>query len=583
MSILPLLLDHALALPDAGRRYTVLGVPLGRLTVLEHLHTRALRWTREPIRVLTTFEPDAEYERTLRGIGIPLEIAPAERLGELLDAHEPADRLLLLDPSCFALHSPRPDELRRDPSSDQLVRNWVPLLRAAAGLKEYVQVDPQGGVRRIQRFYDGVTRVETSGVAYSYLSVAAARAAAGMPFSSLAEFRCELASRGMPCHDRPLTGDVLDLRAESDLLAAAEHFVRLDLSAGHRDGMLSLAPGVLTAPDARVAHDARLIGPVVVHAGASIENRAVVIGPAVIGRDVNVGSDAIVAQCLVLSGTSVAPHATVRQRVVAAGPGEDWNGAAAPPGRFGRRALDAGPRLSLSAGEDDSGPQHRAYLPVKRTLDFIVALLGLLLLSPLLVVVALLIKLTSPGPMFYLDDREGRGGRTFRCRKFRTMTQGAHAQQRKLYATNEVDGPQFKIKDDPRITPLGYWLRRFNIDELPQLFNVLRGDMSLIGPRPSPFRENQICVPWRNARLSVPPGITGLWQICRSARSVSDFHQWIYYDTLYVRHLSFLLDLRILVATLLTFGGRFSVPLAWLVPVEKQHADAGLPAPIDPA
>jgi lipopolysaccharide/colanic/teichoic acid biosynthesis glycosyltransferase len=112
---------------------------------------------------------------------------------------------------------------------------------------------------------------------------------------------------------------------------------------------------------------------------------------------------------------------------------------------------------------------------------------------------------------------------------------------------------------------VGRWLRRTNIDELPQLFNVLKGQMSLIGPRPSPFRENQICVPWRQARLSVRPGITGLWQVCRHERSAGDFHQWIHYDMLYVKNMSFALDMKILMATLLTLGGRWSVPLSWMI------------------
>ena len=103
------------------------------------------------------------------------------------------------------------------------------------------------------------------------------------------------------------------------------------------------------------------------------------------------------------------------------------------------------------------------------------------------------------------------------------------------------------------------------MDELPQLFNVLRGDMSLVGPRPSPFRENQICVPWREGRLSVRPGVTGLWQVCRKNRSSGDFHQWIEYDLLYVQQISLWLDLKILVATVVTIAGRVPVPAAWLV------------------
>jgi lipopolysaccharide/colanic/teichoic acid biosynthesis glycosyltransferase len=145
------------------------------------------------------------------------------------------------------------------------------------------------------------------------------------------------------------------------------------------------------------------------------------------------------------------------------------------------------------------------------------------------------------------------------------MHQDADARQQELAKANQVDGPQFKITDDPRVTRVGRVLRRLNLDELPQLINVITGDMSLVGPRPSPFRENQLCVPWREARLSVRPGITGLWQICRDERTSGDFHQWIYYDLLYVRERSLVLDAKILVATALSLAGRFTVPISWLL------------------
>jgi lipopolysaccharide/colanic/teichoic acid biosynthesis glycosyltransferase len=127
------------------------------------------------------------------------------------------------------------------------------------------------------------------------------------------------------------------------------------------------------------------------------------------------------------------------------------------------------------------------------------------------------------------------------------------------------------MKHDPRVTRLGRWLRLISLDELPQLINVAMGQMSLVGPRPSPFRENQTCVPWRDARLSVRPGITGLWQVCRHDRSSGDFHQWIYYDMQYVRHMSFLLDLKILIATVITLGGKGHVPLSWMIASSKEH------------
>jgi lipopolysaccharide/colanic/teichoic acid biosynthesis glycosyltransferase len=136
-----------------------------------------------------------------------------------------------------------------------------------------------------------------------------------------------------------------------------------------------------------------------------------------------------------------------------------------------------------------------------------------------------------------------------------------------------MDGPQFKLHRDPRVTRVGRLLRTTNLDELPQLFNVVLGQMSLVGPRPSPFRENQVCVPWRQGRLSVRPGITGLWQVCRRDRASGDFHQWIYFDLLYVQHMSLWLDLKILVATVITLGGRWSIPLSWVM-AERGRGEA---------
>ena len=148
---------------------------------------------------------------------------------------------------------------------------------------------------------------------------------------------------------------------------------------------------------------------------------------------------------------------------------------------------------------------------------------------------------------------------------------GADTRQRVLASANEVDGPQFKVHHDPRYTRLGRFLSISTLDELPQLFNVLLGQMSLVGPRPSPFRENQQCIPWRETRLSVRPGVTGLWQVCRHDRDKGDFHQWIYYDMLYVKHLSFMLDVKLVLATAISLGGRRPVPLRFLLSPAARH------------
>ncbi len=187
---------------------------------------------------------------------------------------------------------------------------------------------------------------------------------------------------------------------------------------------------------------------------------------------------------------------------------------------------------------------------LKRTADIVVSGLGLLVLAPLMLFIALLVKATSRGPTLFAHTRQGRGGKEFGCLKFRTMCDGADALQTALRGQNEVDGPQFKITSDPRLTKIGTFLRQHNLDELPQLINVLRGEMSLVGPRPSPEAENQLCPAWRRARLSVTPGITGLWQVLRMRDDdQSDFQEWIYYDIEYSIHGSIWLDAMLLIYT----------------------------------
>ena len=195
--------------------------------------------------------------------------------------------------------------------------------------------------------------------------------------------------------------------------------------------------------------------------------------------------------------------------------------------------------------------RHRPFYHfAKRLFDIAFALFAIVISLPLCIPVALMIKLYDRGPVFFAHRRETLHGRPFPCLKFRTMITNAEALKQKLREKNQVDGPQFKIAADPRVTPLGNFLRKTNIDELPQFLNVLLGHMSVVGPRPSPLEENQLCPAWREARLSVKPGITGLWQISRSkTRGPTDFQEWIFFDTQYVERRNFLLDIRILLLT----------------------------------
>jgi exopolysaccharide biosynthesis polyprenyl glycosylphosphotransferase len=184
---------------------------------------------------------------------------------------------------------------------------------------------------------------------------------------------------------------------------------------------------------------------------------------------------------------------------------------------------------------------------VKRTFDLIGASLLVIVFSPILAASALAVRFSSRGPILYRSMRPGIGGKPFACLKFRTMYRDADLQQDDLESVNEASGALFKIRDDPRMTSVGRFLRRYSIDELPQLFNVLAGEMSLVGPRPLPQRDFDRLEEWHKKRYLVTPGITGLWQV--SGRSELDFDDLVRLDFLYLERWSVFLDLSILVKT----------------------------------
>ncbi|MEM7782213.1 MAG: sugar transferase [Planctomycetota bacterium] len=185
----------------------------------------------------------------------------------------------------------------------------------------------------------------------------------------------------------------------------------------------------------------------------------------------------------------------------------------------------------------------------KRLIDVIGAGTGILLLTPLFFVAAVAIKWSSPGPIFFRQLREGKDGRQFSILKFRTMVIDAEEKQKELIGLSEQDGPAFKIKNDPRITPVGRYLRKSCVDELPQLFNILIGQMSLVGPRPLPVHESVECRCWQRARLTVLPGLTCIWQ-ARGGRDVR-FEDWMRMDLEYIERRSFFYDIRLIGETIL--------------------------------
>lgn len=206
--------------------------------------------------------------------------------------------------------------------------------------------------------------------------------------------------------------------------------------------------------------------------------------------------------------------------------------------------MDDAPVFTLSMG-----PHDELALRIKRLMDVAISSLALVLLAPLFVLIGILIKLDTQGPILFIQERVGYNKRRFAFYKLRTMTRDAEKRQEEMEHLNEASGPVFKIKYDPRVTKIGKILRKTSMDELPQLFNVLMGDMSLVGPRPLPLRDyKRFEKNWQKRRLSMKPGITCLWQI--QGRNELSFEKWIELDMEYIDHWSLFLDLKILVKTI---------------------------------
>jgi len=356
----------------------------------------------------------------------------------------------------------------------------------------------------------------------------------------------------------PLSFSALsDICRSKEIILRAVNLGGIVLDLETEDGLLSFCDTMLSdIQDSKfdlresntISEDARLIGKVLLGKNIHIGPKAVIIGPTIIGND------ARIADGVVINSSIVGPEACV------------------PGNQFVQRRIIRGTQINMERPvryksrvnllQDSYGP-FRAWPGIsyarcfKRVADFFAAAMVLILFAPVLILVALAIKLTSPGPVFYMDRRQGLHGKEFNCLKFRTMIIGADKIQEILRIVSQVDGPQFKIADDPRINTVGWFLRETYIDEIPQFFNVLFGQMSIVGPRPSPKSENTLCPFWRDARLSVRPGITGLWQVFRTRQPMKDFQEWIHYDIEYVRNLSLWMDLSICWKTAMKLLGNF--------------------------
>lgn len=194
----------------------------------------------------------------------------------------------------------------------------------------------------------------------------------------------------------------------------------------------------------------------------------------------------------------------------------------------------------------------RTYFFIKRTIDIVSSLAGLVLMAPIMLIIAICIKLESKGPVIFSQERVGEKGKIFKMYKFRSMVTNAEELLHKLQEKNEMTGPMFKIKEDPRITKIGKFIRKTSIDELPQLFNVLKGDMSLVGPRPSLPREVKEFTNRQRLRLIAKPGLTCYWQV--SGRNTIGFEEWMELDIKYIEERNTVTDIKLI---LKTFGVLF--------------------------
>ena len=205
--------------------------------------------------------------------------------------------------------------------------------------------------------------------------------------------------------------------------------------------------------------------------------------------------------------------------------------------------------------ESKSSVEFSLYEVIKRLIDFVCSFLGVLILSPLFVIIAIIIKTTSKGPVFFSQKRVGKDGKEFDMYKFRSMVVNAEELKEKLAAQNEMSGPMFKMKDDPRVTKVGKFIRKTSIDELPQLWNVLKGDMSLVGPRPSLPKEVAQFEDWMHKRLEAKPGLTCYWQV--SGRNNIDFEDWMKLDCKYVDERNTWVDIKLIFKTVgVLFGDK---------------------------
>ncbi len=431
------------------------------------------------------------------------------RVGERTPLVAHAELFMLLDKHTLSL-------FRLAPILDDV--SWVKpeliIVRVSDSAKqpysERMIADENGKFIRLQRIYDA-TQVRIGRVVLTsdpdLAAVWQQSADAGSGWEQLRKL-----TRRTDRYPAKLRGKLFDANNPDDLARFGHELIqrwpRPDATISR---IREVAPGIWADKDAKVDVGSGVRGPLWVGAGREISTSTTAVGPAVLWDKPEQSPPKEQIEWLELENlSSPAPKSLLEKR----GTGK-W-----------------------------------AHSPFKRLFDIAAASAGILATFPVYPLVALAILIEDGRPIFFAHKRETLGGRQFGCLKFRSMRKDSEEIKARLMAQNQADGPQFFIKNDPRLTKVGAFIREYQIDELPQLFNIVKGDMSVVGPRPSPFKENQYCPPWREARLSVRPGLTGLWQISRTREEGNDFQEWIKYDIRYVEKQSFWLDLWIIWRTI---------------------------------
>lgn len=381
------------------------------------------------------------------------------------------------------------------------------------GFREDVLADQDGRFLRFQRSYDNshtrlarVALTPDRELAHSWQGAETSR-------EGWRAVRRRVPANTILCMAVP--GRVFDFRENEDVAAFIRRLV-----------------GLWKTPDSTVPNLQKIHGTCWAHGDAQVDPEAVFEGP-----------------------TWVGAGRTIQTGSVVIGPSAIWDDPEARPVLDDVQWDEIEPHI---ATQIQVTPRRQSLMrrTAKRLFDLIFSTVALLLTLPLWPFICLAIMLEDGRPIFFGHRRESMGGREFSCLKFRSMRRGSEQQKQSVQAQNLADGPQVYVKEDPRATRVGRLLRKTHLDELPQFLNVLMGHMSVVGPRPSPRDENQFCPAWREARLSVRPGITGLWQVRRTREEGRDFQEWIKYDLKYVENSSWWLDLRIMwqTAVLLVLG-----------------------------